>query len=192
MATQRRPMFRRAPSGAPLASLLPFSLRSSTSPRWWLGGAVSTWAGWLAFRRLVDPRQLTGKLAGGLPLRLRAAHAAVRDCGAAPLRIGLLALATSARKLMRAMTTIRVRGIARRSRSHRPHALNRVASAPAAARASPPQPAPATGRSLRSRAPARARDSRTTIATPDAGPSAPTSVSEADQVNQGHGGKTRA
>jgi len=106
--------------------------------------AASTAASWLAFRRLVDPRQLTGKLAGGLLYGFALLTLFAGTAEPLLLRIGLLALAgSSGETFVRAIRTIQVSGIARSALSHRPHASNGVASktAPSASIATSAPPA---------------------------------------------------
>ena len=90
---------------------------------------VATSANWLAFRKLVDPSQLSGKLAGGLLYAFALLTLLSGSAEPLLLRIGLLALAAScAETFIRAMRKIQVSGIASRARSHRPQASNVVVS----------------------------------------------------------------
>jgi phosphatidylglycerophosphate synthase len=118
-------------AGCWLAILHPTLLAENSA---WLAAvaviyAVSTCASWLAFRRLVDPGQRTGKLAGGLLYGFALLTLLSGTAESLLLRIGLVALAAScAEALIRAMRTIQVKGIASSTRSHKPQASNGVAS----------------------------------------------------------------
>jgi len=106
---------------------------------------ASTTASWLAFRRLVDPRQLTGKLAGGLLYGFALLTLLSGTAEPLLLRIGLLALAAScAETFIRAMRTIQVRGIASSARSHKPHASKGVTNKAAPRASIATSAAPAT------------------------------------------------
>lgn len=102
--------------------------------------AGSCIAGIAAFGCVVDPRQATSKIAGGLlylfalvtlltgayePLLLTAALLAL-------VLSSLRGAVTAARKLRTDSTTIQPSGSARRQRSHAPHALNGVGSSASA------------------------------------------------------------
>jgi cardiolipin synthase (CMP-forming) len=106
---------------------------------------VSSAVSWLAFGRLVDPSQVTGKLAGGLLYGF--ALVTLLSGAAEPLllRIALLALALAcAETLVRAISTIQASGIASSTRSHAPHAPNGVASKTAPSTSIATSAAPAT------------------------------------------------
>ena len=90
--------------------------------------ATSAGLGWVAFRRLVDPRQLSGKVAGGM-LYLFALVTLVTGAVATVLLVlALVALAISCLEtIIIASQTIHARATVSRQRSQAPHAVNGVA-----------------------------------------------------------------
>jgi CDP-diacylglycerol--glycerol-3-phosphate 3-phosphatidyltransferase/cardiolipin synthase len=110
---------------------------------------VSTIASWLALGRLVDPSQVTGKLAGGLLYGFALLTLLSGAAEPALLRVALLALVvSSADTFARAMRTIHVSGIARSARSQAPQAVNAVASKTAPSTSIAASAAPATTQTL--------------------------------------------
>lgn len=86
-------------------------------------------AGWLAFRRAVDPHQLSAKVAGGLLYAFALFTFLTGDYEVVLLRIVVVALAVaSVEGLVVAIRAIHASGIASMQRSHIPHASNRDAS----------------------------------------------------------------
>ncbi|HEY0832172.1 MAG TPA: CDP-alcohol phosphatidyltransferase family protein [Candidatus Dormibacteraeota bacterium] len=105
--------------------------------------AASLAAGIVAFRRLVDPRQISAKVAGGMLY----AFALITFLTGAyePLLLALAALAlavSSAEGVVVAIRTIHAKARARRQRSHAPHASNDAASRTGAATSMPTSPRP--------------------------------------------------
>jgi phosphatidylglycerophosphate synthase len=106
-----------------------------------LGAAAALYAGgvaaaWIAFRRVVDPRQISSKIAGGL-LYLFAVTALLTGAyEPLLLRVAVLALMISSVEGIIAAVgrrraesrTIQAKGIASKTRSHAPQASNGVAS----------------------------------------------------------------
>ena len=133
-------------AGCWLGILHPTLLTDSAA---WLGLAaatyiVSTAASWLAFRRLIDPAQVTGKLAGALLYGF--ALLTLLSGAAEPLllTIALAALIFSCvETFVRAMSTIHVSGIASSARSQAPQAVNGVASKTAPSKSMAASAAPA-------------------------------------------------
>jgi phosphatidylglycerophosphate synthase len=113
-------------------SILHPTLLTGNSGWLWLAALtyiMSTLASWLAFGRLVDPTQVTGKLAGGLLYGFALLTLLSGTAEPLLLRIALLALGlSSAETFVTAMRTIHVSGIARSARSHTPQAVNGVVS----------------------------------------------------------------
>ena len=86
-------------------------------------------AGLLAFRRVVDPRQLSSKIAGGALYAFALFTLLTGDYEPLLLRLALLALVVSSiESIVTAIRTIQASGIARSSRSQAPQASNDVAS----------------------------------------------------------------
>jgi cardiolipin synthase (CMP-forming) len=93
--------------------------------------AVSLCAGWAAFRRLADPRQMSSKVAGALLYVFALFTMLTGAYVPALLTIALFALAvSSAETILAAVRTIHVNAIVSKMRSHAPQALNEVASSP--------------------------------------------------------------
>lgn len=106
---------------------------------------IATVTSWIVSRRLVDPAQVSGKLAGGLLYGFALLTLASGTGEPLLLAIALWALVVaSAETLLRAIRTIQVRAIARKARSQAPHAVNGVASSTAAAASIAASAAPAT------------------------------------------------
>jgi phosphatidylglycerophosphate synthase len=105
--------------------------------------ASSTAASYLAFGRLVDPRQLTAKLAGGLLYGFALLTLLTGAYEPLLLTVALAALAIACVEgLAKAIRTIHVRGIVSSARSHTPQpskgvARSRAASASIATSAAP-------------------------------------------------------
>ena len=107
--------------------------------------ATSTAATYLAFGRLVDPRQLTAKAAGGALDGFALVTLLTGEYEPVLLMFALGALAISCIEgLAKAMRTIHTRAIESSARSHRPHALNGVASSSAASTSIASSATPAT------------------------------------------------
>jgi phosphatidylglycerophosphate synthase len=105
--------------------------------------AASLAAGIVAFRRLVDPRQISAKVAGGMLY----AFALITFLSGAyePLLLTLAALAlafSSAEGVVVAIRTIHANARTRRQRSQAPHASKDVASSTGAASNMPASPRP--------------------------------------------------
>ena len=95
---------------------------------------ASTAAGWVAHRRLVDPRQLSGKVAGGLLYVFALVTLLSGVYLAALLAAALVALAVSSTEtIFRATTKIHARAKRKSTRSQAPQAANEVASRAGAA-----------------------------------------------------------
>ena len=85
----------------------------------------------IAFRRVVDPSQLTSKIAGGALYTFAVITLLTGGYEPLLLRLALLALiVSSVESIVTAMRTIQVRGIASSNRSQAPQASNDVASSP--------------------------------------------------------------
>jgi len=107
--------------------------------------AASTAASYLAFGRLVDPRQLSAKVAGALLYGFALVTFLTGSYEPILLRIALLALAASCVEgFMKAIRTIQVSAIASKPRSHKPHASNGVMTNTAAATSIASSAKPAT------------------------------------------------
>ena len=123
-------------AGAWLAILHP-TLLGDNAPVLAAAGALyaaSTAASYLAFGRLVDPRQLSAKVAGALLYGFALVTFLTGSYEPILLRIALLALAASCVEgFMKAIRTIQVSAIASKPRSHKPHASNGVMTNTAAA-----------------------------------------------------------
>jgi cardiolipin synthase (CMP-forming) len=106
---------------------------------------IATVMSWIVSRRLVDPAQLSGKLAGGMlyVFALLTLASGIGEALFLVIALGTL-LVASAETLLRAIRTIQVRAVARRARSHAPQAANGVASSKAAAASIATSAAPAT------------------------------------------------
>ena len=109
-------------------------------------------AGWIAFRRVVDPRQLASKIAGGLLYLFAITSLLTGAYEPLLLRIAVLALMISSvegiiaavgRRLAESRT-IQAKGIASNTRSHAPHASNGVASNASPITSIPSSPIPTT------------------------------------------------
>ena len=95
--------------------------------------AAGTVATWLARRRLVDPGQLTAKVAGGALYTFALFTLATGDYEPGLLAIAAIALAvSSAEAIVRATVTIQQTWRASRHRSHAPQAVNGVTRSTAA------------------------------------------------------------
>ena len=91
--------------------------------------AASVAASWTAFRRLVDPRQLSAKATGGLLYLFALVTLLTGVFVPALLAAALVALAaSSAETIFTATRTIHANARASRTRSHAPQAPNEVAS----------------------------------------------------------------
>jgi hypothetical protein len=91
--------------------------------------ALSTGASWVAFRRLVDPRQLSAKAAGGLLCLFALATLFTGVVAAALLVLALAALAVSCvETIVTASHAIHARATASSHRSHAPQNANGVVS----------------------------------------------------------------
>jgi phosphatidylglycerophosphate synthase len=88
-------------------------------------------ASWLSSRRLVDPRQLTGKIAGGL-LYLFAVMTLLFGAYSRPLLAAALAMlaVSSVEAILKATIAIHASGTASAARSHAPHIANGVNRSP--------------------------------------------------------------
>ena len=107
--------------------------------------AASTAASYLAFGRLVDPRQMSAKVAGALLYGFALVTFLTGSYEPVLLRIALLALAVSCVEgFMKAIRTIQVSAIASKPRSHKPHASNGVMTNTAAATSIASSAKPAT------------------------------------------------
>ena len=85
----------------------------------------------IAFRRVVDPSQLTSKIAGGALYAVALFTLLTGDYEPLLLRLALLALTVSSMEsIVTAIRTIQARGIASSNRSQAPQASNDVASNP--------------------------------------------------------------
>ena len=85
----------------------------------------------IAFRRVVDPRQLTSKIAGGALYTFAVITLLMGGYEPLLLRLALLALiVSSVESIVTAIRTIQARGIASSNRSQAPQASNDVASNP--------------------------------------------------------------
>jgi len=106
---------------------------------------IATVTNWIASGRLVEPAQVSGKLAGGLLYGF--ALLTLASGTAEPLllviALGTLSVA-SGETLLRAIRTIQVKAIANRARSHAPQAANGVASSTAATASIAASAAPAS------------------------------------------------
>jgi len=92
-------------------------------------GGVAT--GVIVFRRVVDPRQLTSKIAGGALYMFGVITLLTGDYEPLLLRLALLALiVSSVESIIAAIRTIHASGIASSNRSQAPQASNDVASSP--------------------------------------------------------------
>lgn len=88
-------------------------------------------AGLITFRRAVDPRQLSSKIAGGALYAVALFTLLTGDYEPLLLRLALLALTVSSMEsIVTAIRTIQARGIASSNRSQAPQASNDVASNP--------------------------------------------------------------
>ena len=107
--------------------------------------AISTAASFRAFGRLVDPRQLSAKLAGGLLYGFALVTLSTGAYEPVLLRLALLVLAVAcAEGLVKAIRTIQVSGMASNIRSQRPHASKDVSSRTAASASIATSARPAT------------------------------------------------
>jgi phosphatidylglycerophosphate synthase len=96
--------------------------------------ATGATAGWLATRRLVDPAQLTAKLAGGALYAFALLTLATGDYEPGLLTIAVAALGVaSVETILKAIRIIHVSWTASRHRSHAPQEEKLVASSAAAA-----------------------------------------------------------
>src|SRR5690349_17376113 len=135
-------------SAAVWLGILHPTLAADNAP--WLASAgalyvASTAASFVAFGRLVDPRQPTAKLAGGLLYGFALLTLLTGVYEPALLSAALAAIAVSCVEgLAKAIKTIHVRGIASNARSHKPQASNGVASSTAASASMTTSAAPAT------------------------------------------------
>ena len=88
-------------------------------------------AGLVAFRRAIDPRQVSSKIAGGALYAFALITLLSGDYEPLLLRLALGALLfSSVESILIAIRTIQARGIASNKRSQAPHASNEVASSP--------------------------------------------------------------
>lgn len=95
-------------------------------------------AGVIVFRRLVDPRLLTSKIAGGALYAFALITLLTGDYEPLLLRLALLVLMVSSlESVVTAIRTIQVRGIASSKRSQAPQASNDVASSASPATSMP-------------------------------------------------------
>ena len=107
--------------------------------------AVSTGASWLAFGRLVDPRQLSSKVAGGLLYLFALVTLLTGGVATALLMLAVVALAFACLEtIARASHTIHTRVTASRQRSHAPQAPNGVESNASPTASVPSSSAPRT------------------------------------------------
>ena len=106
---------------------------------------ASRLAGWLAFRRLADPRQLSAKVAGGLLYAFALFTFLTGDYEVVLLRVAVASLVVaSVEGVAAAVRAIHASGIASRQRSHIPHASNCDASSASASASSTISPIPVT------------------------------------------------
>jgi phosphatidylglycerophosphate synthase len=100
----------------------------ATTAALYAGGVT---AGLIVFRRVVDPRQLTSKIAGGSLYVFAVITLLTGDYEPLLLRLALLALiVSSVESIVTAIRTIQASGIASSNRSQAPQASNDVASSP--------------------------------------------------------------
>jgi phosphatidylglycerophosphate synthase len=100
----------------------------ATTAALYAGGVA---AGLIVFRRVVDPRQLTSKIAGGSLYVFAVITLLTGDYEPLLLRLALLALiVSSVESIVTAIRTIQASGIASSNRSQAPQASNDVASSP--------------------------------------------------------------
>jgi cardiolipin synthase len=110
--------------------------------------AASTATNWFAYGRLVDPRQLTAKLAGGLLYAFALITLMTGIYEPLLLTVAVAALAIACvESLLKASMTIHARAITSKARSQSPHPSNGVASSAAASASINTSTSPATRQS---------------------------------------------